>query len=51
VDTLAVQLTIPPAGVVGDFHPQVIAPCRAHTKKVKRVSLRFTFGGIYSGYP
>ena len=32
-DTLAVQLTIPPAGVVGDFHPQVIAPCRAHNRK------------------
>ncbi len=32
-DTLAVRLTIPPAGVVGDFHPQVSAPCRAHNKK------------------
>ena len=31
VDTLAVQLTIPPAGVVGDLHPQVSAPCRVHT--------------------
>jgi hypothetical protein len=30
MDTLAVQLTIPPAGFVRDFHPQVIAPCRAH---------------------
>jgi reverse transcriptase-like protein len=30
VDTLAVQLTIPPAGVVRDFPPQVDAPCRAH---------------------
>src|SRR6266849_2353985 len=32
-DTLAVQLTIPPAGVVGDFHPQMNAPCRAHVIK------------------
>lgn len=30
MDTLAVQLTIPPAGFVRDFHPQVSAPCRAH---------------------
>ncbi len=30
MDTLAVRLTIPPAGVVRDFHPQVNAPCRAH---------------------
>jgi nicotinamidase-related amidase len=29
-DTLAVQLTLPLAGCVGDFHPQVSAPCRAH---------------------
>jgi len=33
MDTLAVQLTIPPAGVVRDFHPQVNAPCRAHNRK------------------
>src|SRR5258705_10086615 len=33
VDTLAVRLTIPPVGLVGDFHPQVSAPCRAHTHK------------------
>jgi hypothetical protein len=32
-DTLAVRLTIPPVGLVGDFHPLVSAPCRAHTKK------------------
>lgn len=32
MDTLAVQLTIPPAGFVRDFHPQVSAPCRAHKK-------------------
>src|SRR5271165_2809078 len=28
--TLAVQLTLPLAGCVGDLHPQVNAPCRAH---------------------
>jgi hypothetical protein len=33
MDTLAVQLTIPPVGFVGDFHSQVSAPCRAHNKK------------------
>src|ERR1700677_1532486 len=30
IDTLAVQLTLPLAGCVGDLHPQVNAPCRAH---------------------
>jgi hypothetical protein len=33
MDTLAVRLTIPPVGFVGDFHSQVRAPCRAHEKK------------------
>jgi hypothetical protein len=33
MDTLAVQLTIPPVGFVGDFHSLVRAPCRAHQKK------------------
>src|SRR6266478_6103993 len=33
MDTLAVRLTIPPVGLVGDFHPQVSAPCRAHKTK------------------
>jgi len=33
MDTLAVQLTIPPVGFVGDFHSQVSAPCRAHIEK------------------
>ena len=33
VDTLAVRLTVPAAGPVGDFHPRVSAPCRAHTEK------------------
>ena len=32
-DTLAVQLTLPLAGCVGDFHPQVSPPCRAHQNK------------------
>jgi len=32
-DTLAVQLTLPLAGCVEDFHLQVSAPCRAHQKK------------------
>jgi len=44
VITLAVQLTIPPAGVVGDFHPQVNAPCRAHDGKADRVA------GFSTGY-
>ena len=30
MDTLAVQLTVPLAGSVGDFHSLVGAPCRAH---------------------
>jgi hypothetical protein len=33
MDTLAVRLTIPPAGFVRDFHPQMSAPCRAHKDK------------------
>jgi len=36
VNTLAVRLTVPPAGSVGDLHPQVSAPCRAHNKKAPR---------------
>ena len=35
VDTLAVRLTIPPVGLVEDFHLQVSAPCRAHVPKKK----------------
>jgi hypothetical protein len=31
--TLAVRLTIPPVGFVGDFHSLVRAPCRAHHGK------------------
>jgi hypothetical protein len=33
MDTLAVQLTLPLAGCVGNFHPRVSAPCRAHKEK------------------
>ena len=33
MDTLAVRLTVPPAGPVEDFHLQVSAPCRAHKDK------------------
>src|ERR1700720_2263978 len=33
MDTLAVRLTIPPVGLVGDFHSQVSAPCRAHVRR------------------
>ena len=33
MDTLAVRLTVPSIGPVRDFHPQVIAPCRAHDKE------------------
>src|SRR5207253_10858668 len=33
MDTLAVRLTIPPVGFVGDFHSLVSAPCRAHQNK------------------
>ncbi len=32
MDTLAVQLTLPLAGCVEDFHLQVSAPCRAHQR-------------------
>ena len=33
MDTLAVRLTVPPVGSVGDFHSLVSAPCRAHKVK------------------
>jgi hypothetical protein len=33
MDTLAVQLTIPLTGLVGDLHSLVSAPCRAHKKE------------------
>ena len=36
MDTLAVRLTVPPAGSVGDLHPQVSAPCRAHEGRKAR---------------
>ena len=33
VDTLAVRLMIPPAGVIGVLHSLASAPCRAHQNK------------------
>src|ERR1700752_4915940 len=36
MDTVAVQLTLPLAGCVEDFHLQVSAPCRAHRRKRRR---------------
>src|SRR5499425_3482885 len=36
MDTVAVQLTLPLAGCVEDFHLQVTAPCRAHKTKSPR---------------
>ena len=33
VDTLAVRLMIPPAGVIGVLHSLASAPCRAHQRK------------------
>jgi len=38
VTTLAVRLTVPPAGPVGDLHPQVSAPCRAHNMNEEGVT-------------
>ena len=38
MDTLAVRLTIPPVGFVGDFHSLVRAPCRAHQQKGPRMA-------------
>ncbi len=32
MDTLAVQLAVPPIGPAKDLHLQVGAPCRAHKK-------------------
>src|SRR5262249_60473900 len=33
MDSLAVRLTIPPVGLVEDFHLQMSAPCREHRSK------------------
>src|ERR1022692_1803430 len=44
-DTLAVRLTLPLAGCVEDFHLQVSAPCRAHTKKAREGSRAGTEDG------
>src|SRR5882672_12476573 len=37
MDTLALRLTIPPVGFVGDFHSLVRAPCRAHNEQRRPV--------------
>ena len=47
IDTLAVQLTLPLAGCVGDLHPQVSAPCRAHQQK----GLQLRLGAFRSWKP
>src|SRR6266498_468034 len=44
MDTLAVRLTIPPVGFVGDFHSLVRAPCRAHIEKTPQASLPAALG-------
>jgi len=59
MDTLAVQLTLPLAGCVEDFHLQVSAPCRAHKLKtpeteasgVSILITRSTAGVASSSYP
>ena len=43
MDTLAVRLTIPPVGFVGDFHSLVRAPCRAHNKEREAVVIPLPF--------
>ena len=47
MDTLAVRLTVPPVGSVGDFHSLVSAPCRAHElkKRASRLTRSFSFYG------
>jgi hypothetical protein len=45
MDTLAVRLTIPPAGFVEDFHLQMNAPCRAHNTKAE-TGLRLFFSHL-----
>src|ERR1041384_4788047 len=55
MDTLAVRLTIPRRGLVGDFHPQVSASCRAHTHRVGGslaapvLPHHRTYGYVYGG--
>jgi single-strand DNA-binding protein len=39
MDTLAARLMIPLNGLIVDLHHQVKAPCRAHNKKIARLSL------------
>jgi hypothetical protein len=43
MDTLAVQLTIPLVGFVGDFHSLVRTPCRAHSKKKVALASHFHY--------
>jgi hypothetical protein len=43
IDTLAVQLTVPPTRPVRDLHPQVNAPCRAHNKKKAKLLFGFYY--------
>jgi len=45
--TLAVRLTVPPAGSVEDFNLQVSAPCRAHKQKGGPHSQATSFGVYY----
>ena len=45
MDTLAVQLTIPLTGLVGDLHSLESAPCRAH------IIVRAREADAYEKYP
>jgi hypothetical protein len=47
MDTLAVRLTIPPAGFVEDFHLRVSAPCRAHKQKAGHLTRLLTGGRFF----
>lgn len=47
-DTLAVRLTISLAGPVGDSHPEVVAPCGAHTQKTPHGGA-FCFEPLWTG--
>src|SRR5262250_3766105 len=48
MDTVAVQLTLPLAGCVEDFHLQVTAPCRAHIKKAAGRNRRLTIFSTFN---
>ncbi len=47
MDTLAVRLTIPPVGFVGDLHSLVRAPCRAHNEKARQFLGRRAFSNLW----